>query len=72
MQTKVVHEHSEKRSLCWDNSNCKTFRFLRMKWSRSMFYREEQAGGERRLAMKDDGKPSAPIAEHRSLKLASN
>jgi hypothetical protein len=43
-----------------------------MKQSRSMFYREEQTGGERRLEMKDDGRtPSAPMAEHLSLRPAS-
>jgi hypothetical protein len=36
-----------------------------------MFYREEQTGGERRSEMKDDGRTSAPIAQHLSLRPAS-
>jgi hypothetical protein len=40
--------------------------------SRSVFYREEQTGGESKWEMKDDGRTtSAPIAEHLSLRLAS-
>jgi hypothetical protein len=41
-----------------------------MKQSRSVFYREEQSGRER-SEMKDDGRiPSAPMAEHLSLRPA--
>jgi hypothetical protein len=41
-----------------------------MKQSRYMFYREEQTG-EKRLEMKDYVRtPSAPIAEHPSLRPA--
>jgi hypothetical protein len=40
-----------------------------MKQSRSMFYREEQTGGEKRLELKDHRRtPSVPIAEHLSLR----
>jgi hypothetical protein len=67
-QVELGHEYSERKSQCWNSTNCKTCRVLRMKQSRSMFYREEQTGGERRSEMKDDGRtPSAPMAEHLSL-----
>jgi hypothetical protein len=48
----------------------KTCRDFRMRQNRSVFYREEQTGGERSSEMKDDGR-TAPIAEHLSLKPAS-
>jgi hypothetical protein len=31
MQIEVGHEHREKRSQCWDSTNCKSCRVLRMK-----------------------------------------
>jgi hypothetical protein len=69
MQIKIGYEHSERRSLCWESNNCKTCRILRIKWNRSMFCREEQTGVEIKPEMKDDGRtPSAPIAEHHSLR----
>jgi hypothetical protein len=47
----------------------KTCRDFRMRQNRSVFYREEQTGGERRSEMKDEGRtPSAPMAEHLSLR----
>jgi hypothetical protein len=50
----------------------KTHKVLRMNQSRSVFYREEQTGAEIKLEMKGDGRtPSAPIAEHLSLRPAS-
>jgi hypothetical protein len=43
-----------------------------MKQSKSIFYREEKTGVERKSEMKDDGRtPSAPIAEHHSLRPAN-
>jgi hypothetical protein len=53
MQIKVGDENSERRSLSWDSRNCKFCRILRMKQSRSMFYREEQTGGE--IKVRDEG-----------------
>jgi hypothetical protein len=71
MQIEVGHEHSERRSQCWDSSNCKACRILRMKQSRSVFYREEQTGGEIKLEMKDDGRTTPdPMAGHLSLRPA--
>jgi hypothetical protein len=69
MQIKVGHERSERRRLCWDSSTCKTCRVLRMKQSRSMFYREEQT--DKWSEMKDDGRTPSAHIEHHSLRPAS-
>jgi hypothetical protein len=49
----VGYVHTEGRSQCWNSTNCNTCWVLRMKQSRSVFYREEQTGGEIKLEMKD-------------------